>query len=248
MADISCTVRKVALPEILLQQIGRYLEQNGVSRFKAHHVVNICMNRIAAFNSLAVYVSGIQEYQRFLSLVFNKATAPITLFFRREYWEKICRIQNEHNIGCGDIIRLVLASLLFHSGTIALPLEQLSRLFITERKAYTCNLMLTRPVAELLSETEKTTLPVNREVIMRASHCYFSHVPEALPGLIPESTYRVDNAATGWSRQTVAGSLEMKSYFLRMKQAAGKPLSIVIAHTAYSFLNQLREVSGHEER
>jgi hypothetical protein len=225
-----------------------YFELNGTFDYKARHLVDLCMDNMDSFNSLAVQVSGIQGYQNFLATVFNKKTKAITLFFKRDYWKRVCRVQNEHNIGCGDIIRLILASLLFNSGTIALPLEKLSRLFISERQAYTYNTVLTRPVAGLLQETEKNLLPVNRETVIRASHCYFSAVPEDLPLPIPEERYRVDSETTGWSRQTVSGSLEMQGYFQRLKQSAGEPLSTVIAHTMYSFLQKLREAAPDEAR
>jgi hypothetical protein len=246
MADIFCTVRKISLPNVLFEAMGTYFELNGNFDYKARHLVNLCMDKIDSFNSLAVYVSGIREYQNFLATVFNKKTQAITLFFRPAYWERVCRVQNEHNIGCGDIIRLILASLLFHSGRTALPLKKLSRLFISERQAYTYNTVLTQPVAGLLQETEKTLLPVNRETIIRASHCYFSAVPEDVPLPIPEERYRVDNGTTGWSRQTVSGSLEMKAYFHELKQSTGTSLSAVIAHAMYSFLQKLREVSSNE--
>jgi hypothetical protein len=196
---------------------------------------------------LAVKVSDIRGYHHFLSTVFNKKTKAVILFFKRDYWERVCRVQNEHNIGCGDIFRLILASLLFNSGTIVLPLERLSRLFISERQAYTYNTLLTRPVAGLLQGTEKTALPIYREAVIRASHCYFSAFPDALPPSIPEERYRVDNGTTGWRRQTISGSLEMKAYFHLLRQLTGKSLSTVIAHTAYSFLQKLREVLPDEE-
>jgi hypothetical protein len=223
-----------------------YFELSGTFDYKARHLVDLCMDNMDSFNSLAVRVSGIREYQKFLSVIFNKKTTAVTLFFRRSYWERVCRVQNEHNIGCGDIIRLILASLLFHSGGIALPLEKLSRLFISERHAYAYNMLLTRPVSGLLRETEKTLLPVNREAVIRASHAYFSAVPEDLPLPIPEERYRIDNGTTGWSRQTVSGSLEMKTYFHELKRSTGKSLSTVIAHTVYPFLQKLREVSPDE--
>jgi hypothetical protein len=248
MADIFYTVRKIALPVILLDAMERYFIQNGNPSYKAHHLVDLCMDKVDAFDSLAVYVSDILEYQNFLATVFNTKTTTITLFFKQAYWERMCHIQNEHNIGCGDIVRLILASLLFNSGTIVLPLERLSRIFISERKAYTFNTVLTRPVAGILKETEKTLLPINRETIIRASHCYFSAVPDVLPELIPEARYRVDNDTSGWSRQTITGSLEMKTYFRQLKQSTGKPLSVVIAHTTHSFLQKLREVQADAEQ
>jgi hypothetical protein len=248
MADIFYTVRKITLPKALFEAVEVYFELNGNFDYKARHLVDLCMDKVDSFNSLAVYVSGIREYQNFLATIFNKKTTAITLFFKRSYWERVCRVQNEHNIGCGDIFRLILASLLFNSGTIALPLEKLSRLFISERQAYTYNTVLTQPVAGLLQETEKSLLPVNRETIIRASHCYFSAALEDLPLLIANERYRVDNGTTGWSRQTVSGSLEMKAYFHLLKQSTGEPLSAVIAHTAYSFLEKLREASPDEKR
>jgi hypothetical protein len=248
MADIFSTVRKIALPAVLLETMGVYFEQHGNFDYKARHLVDLCMDKMDSFNSLAVYVSGMREYQNFLSTIFNRKTQDITLFFKRDYWRRVCRVQNEHNIGCGDIIRLILASLLFHSGRIALPLEKLSRLFISERQAYVYNTFLTRQVSGLLREAEKTLLPINREAVIRAAHCYFSAVPDALPLVIPEDRYRVDNETTGWSRQTVSGSQEMKAYFHRLKQSTGTSLSAVIAHTAYSFLQILKEGPSNEER
>jgi hypothetical protein len=248
VADIFYTVRKIVLPEALLTVMKRYFGQTGNSDYKARHLVDLCMDTVDAFDTLAVYVSNLLEYQNFLSTVFNTKTTSITLFFKRDYWERMLRIQNEHNIGCGDIVRLILASLLFTSGTITLPLERLSRIFISGRQGYTYNMILTRPVAGLLLETEKTWLPINREVIIRASHCYFSAVPDALPVSIPEAWYRVDNETTGWIRQTVTGSQEMKAYFHRLKQSTGKPLSVIIAHSTYSFLKKLREVQANAEQ
>jgi hypothetical protein len=248
VADISYTVRKITLPVPLLRKIGPYFTENGVTPYKAHHLVDLCIGNVDAFNSLAVYVSDILEYQNVLSTVFNTQTTTMTLFFKHAYWERICRIQNEHNIGCGDIVRLILASCLFNSGPIVLPLEKLSRLFISERKAYTYNMLLTRPVAGLLQETERTILPINREAIIRASHCYFSAVPDTLPVPIPVGRYRIDSETTGWSRQTITGSLEMKAYFHRLKESSGNSLSVIIAHITYSFLEQLREVSANDAR
>jgi hypothetical protein len=247
VADIFSTVRKIVLPVPLLERTERYFAENGELRYKARHVVKLCMDRIDAFNSLAVRVSDMAEYGRFLSTAFNTNTAPLTLFFKPDYWERALRVQNEHNIGCGDITRLILASLLFDSGSIVLPLERLSRLFISERSEYVYNTVLARPAAELLLETEKTALPINREAMVRAAHCYFSAVPDALPSAMQESLHRVDNKATGWIRQTVAGSREMKAYFHRLKQTTGKPLAMVIAHTAYAFLQQLREARTDAE-
>jgi hypothetical protein len=247
MADIFSTVRKIALPVELFEAVELYFELNGTFDYKARHLVDLCMDKMDSFNSLAAYVSGIRGYQNFLSTVFNRKTRAVTLFFKRSYWERVCRVQNEHNIGCGDIFRLILASLLFNSGRIALPLEKLSRLFISERQGYIYNTFLTRQVAGLLRETEKTLLPINREAVIRAAHCYFSAVPDALPLAIPDDRYRVDNETTGWSRQTVSGSLEMKAYLHRLRQSTGKSLSAVIAHTACSFLEKLREGPSDEE-
>jgi hypothetical protein len=243
MADICCTV---SLPEVLFGAMEAYFELNGNFDRKARRLVDLCMDKMDSFNSLAVYVSGIREYQNFLSTVFNRKRTDITLLIKRSYWDRVCRVQNEHNICCGDIFRLILASLLFHSGTVALPLEKLSRTFVSERHAYTYNTVLTRPVAGLLQETEKTRLPIYRETIVRASQCYFSAVPDALPTEIPEEQYRFDNGITGWSRQAVSGSLEMRAYFHWLKRSTGKPLSTVIAHTVYSFLQKLWEVSPDE--
>jgi hypothetical protein len=243
MVDIFCTV---TLPEILFEAMGVYCEPNGNFDRKARCLVDLCMDKIDSFNSLAVYVPGIREYQNFLSTVFNKKRTDITLLIKRSYWDRVCRVRNEHNIDCGDIFRLILASLLFHSGTVALPLEKLSRTFISERHAYTYNTFLTQPVAGLLQETEKTRLPIYRETIVRASQCYFSAVPDALPAEIPEEQYRFDNGTTGWSRQAISGSLEMRAYFHWLKRSTGKPLATVIAHTVYSFLQKLWEVSPDE--
>lgn len=247
MADIFSTVRKIALPVVLLETMEVYFEQRGNFDYKARHLVDLCMDKMDSFNSLAVYVSGIREYHNFLSTIFNRKTQAVTLFFKRDYWRRVCRVQNEHNIGSGDIIRLILASLLFNSGAIALPLEKLSRLFISERQAYVYNTFLTREASGLLGETEKTLLPVNREAVIRAAHCYFSAVPDALPLSIPEDRYRVDSETTGWSRQTISGSLEMKAYLWRLKESTGKSLSAVTAHTVYSFLQKLREGPSDEE-
>jgi hypothetical protein len=248
VADIFSTVRKVVLPVPLLEQAGRRLLGSGESGCKARQVVDLCMEQVDSFNSLAVCVSDMAAYQQFLSTALNTNTAAITLFFKPAYWERMLRVQNEHNIGCGDIARLILASLLFNSGSIALPLERLSRLFVSGRSDYAYNTVLARPVATLLLETEKTALPINREAVIRAAHCYFSVVPDELPAAIHETLHRVDNEATGWIRQTVAGSMEMKAYFHGLKQATGKSLATVIAHTAYSFLQKLREAQADAER
>jgi hypothetical protein len=246
MADLYSTVRKIMLPSAMLAAIGRRHARNGIFDCTASRLVNLCMDSLDSFNSLAVRVSGIRGYQEFLATAFNKKTAAVILFFRREYWERVCLVQNRHNIGCGDIVRLILASLLFDSGGIALPLERLSRLFVSERTEYAYNTVFTRPVAGLLRETETARLPMRREAIMRAAHCYFSAVPDALPLPIPEERYRIDSGTTGWSRQTVSGSREMKAFLHGLKQSTGASLATVIAHTTYSFLQKLREAAPDE--
>jgi hypothetical protein len=242
MSDVFYTVRKLALPIPLLNQTEYLLKQRGELNCTSHHIVDLCMDKADDFNSLALYVSDTCTYSNLLSTVFCKKTVTIALFFKQNYWERICTIQNELNIGTGDVVRLILATYVFNSGTIALPLKELSRIFLSGRQVYRYNTILTEQVAGLLSETEKVILPMNREAIIRASHYYFTNGLGSLPKTIPEEKYRIDNSTTGWYRQTVTGSIEMKSYFNQIKETTGKTLAIAIAHATYSFLEQLREV------
>jgi hypothetical protein len=136
-------------------------------------------------------------------------------------------------------MRLFICSYLFPSGNVALPLKDLAAVF-TERKAYQYNLLLTRPVMDLLGDTEGHGLSVNREVIIRAAHFYYACGLGEKPPLENEALHRVDNATTGWSRLTVMGSLAMKNHYLAEKKHTGKTLAMLISHTLYSFLNAMR--------
>jgi len=145
-------------------------------------------------------------------------------------------VQNQYNIGAGDIIRLVLGTYLFHSGETALPLAELAEVFISGRKTYQYNLVLTEPIDRLLSGSSKFLPHLNREIILRASsYCYEKQI-KALPELASEELYRVDNQTVGWKRVTVHGSLRMKDYFQTEKAKTGKPMGLLMAHTLYSFL------------
>jgi hypothetical protein len=96
---------------------------------------------------------------------------------------------------------------------------------------------------ELLSGSDQHGLSVNREVIIRAAHFYYTSGLGEKPPLENETLHRVDNTATGWSRLTVMGSLAMKNYYLAEKKHTGKTMAVLISHTLYSFLNDMRRES-----
>jgi hypothetical protein len=77
---------------------------------------------------------------------------------------------------------------------------------------------------ELLSNTNQHGLSVNREIIIRAAHFYYTSGLGKKPPLVNEALHRVDNTTTGWSRLTVMGSLAMKNYYLAEKKHTGKTL------------------------
>jgi hypothetical protein len=158
--------------------------------------------------------------------------------FKPGYWEELNALQNRLNISTGDLMRLFICSYLFPTGKAALSLKDLAAVF-TERKAYQYNILLTRPVMELLNNTDQHGLSVNREVIIRAAHFYYTSGLGEKPPLVNETLHRVDNTTTGWSRLTVMGSLAMKNYYLAGKKHTGKTLGVLISHTLYSFLNDI---------
>jgi hypothetical protein len=197
------------------------------------------MKRIKEFDAAAVYVSGPGEFREFLATAYSSETESMVFCFKPDYWEEMNTLQNRLNISTGDLMRLFICSYLFLSGNTALRLKDLAAVF-TERKAYQYNILLTRPVMELLSNTDQHGLSVNREVIIRAAHFYYTCGLGEKPSLENETLHRVDNATTGWSRLTVMGSLAMKNYYLAEKKHTGKTLAVLISHTLYSFLNDMQ--------
>jgi hypothetical protein len=173
--------------------------------------------------------------------MFSEETQYINLFFNTDNWRKLCDVQNKLNIGTGGIIRLLLGSCLFSQGSIVFELANLAELFISNKQAYQYNLVLTKSLTDFLSESENNTLKINREVIIRAAHCYFSNDLGTLPKPIPEEQYRIDNTSIGWSRITVNGNMAMKHYFMQEKKLSGKTIGIVISHVINSFLKDLQE-------
>ena len=163
--------------------------------------------------------------------------------FKPTYWEELNALQNRLNISTGDLMRLFICSYLFPSGKTALHLKDLAAVF-TERKAWQYNILLTQPVKELLCDAERRGLAVNREVVIRAAHCYYASGLGKKPPLEHEALHRVDNTATGWGRLTVMGGSAMKSYFLAEKKHSGKPLGVLISHTLYSFLDDMGGSEG----
>jgi hypothetical protein len=211
--------------------------------FKPYVVVDLVMNRIRAFDTAAVYISGPDDFREFLATAWSSQTESMVFCFKPGYWEELNALQNRLNISTGDLMRLFICSYLFPSGKTALSLKDLAAVF-TERKAYQYNLLLTRPVMELLSDSDQHGLSVNREVIIRAAHFYYVCGLGEKPPLENETLHRVDNTATGWSRLTVMGSLAMKNYYLAEKKHTGKSLGVLISHTLYSFLNDMRQGGG----
>lgn len=246
MADIAYTVRKVVLPVALLEETKTLLKHKGCSEVGAHHIIDLCLEKLDSFSSLAVRVSDISGYRNFLNTVFSGRAAKIIFYLNARSWDRFLAVQNAYNIGVGDIVRLILGSYLFPSGQISFSLRELSELFISEKRAYKFNLVLTKPVAAFLSETGKKILPINREVIIRAAHHYFSKGMRERERPFQKERYHIDNTTVGWTRLTVTGSLAMRDYFQREKESTGKTLGIVMAHTIYSFLEDLREVN-HDE-
>jgi hypothetical protein len=196
------------------------------------------MKRINEFDDASVYISSPDDFREFLTTAYSSETESMVFCFKPGYWEELNALQNRLNISTGDLMRLFICSCLFPSGKTALPLKDLAAAF-TERKAWQYNLLLTRPVMELLSNSGQQGLSVNREVIIRAAHFYYASGLGEKPSLENESLHRVDNTATGWSRLTVMGSLAMKNYYLAEKKRTGKSLGVLISHALCSFLNDI---------
>jgi hypothetical protein len=236
MANSLYTTRRVVLPEPLLERIALLLKRQGIHELKAHYLVDLCMDRAASFDTGSLYVSGITEYLQCIEIMFSQKVETVSFCLKPDYWEKIVSIQNKHNIGTGDIIRLILGSYLFTSGKTALPLTELAEIFISGRKAYQFNLLLTKPTDTLFKEKNKLYPNLNREVVFRSSSYCFEKGIISFPDSIPHERYSIDNMTTGWSKITVNGSLRMKKFFLGKKEKTGKTLGILMAHTLYSFL------------
>jgi hypothetical protein len=239
MSDAFNTIKKVTLPIPLIEKVKAHAARRGERCFKPHVVVDLVMKRIKEFDTAAVYVSGNEGFREFLTTAWSSETESMVFCFKPVYWEELNALQNRLNISTGDLMRLFICSCLFTSGTTALRLKNLASVF-SERKAYQYNIMLTRPVTALLNDAGRHGLSINREVIIRAAHCYYTSGLGEIPPLENEAFHRVDNTATGWSRLTVMGSLAMKNYYLAGKKHTGKSLGVLISHTLYSFLNDMR--------
>jgi hypothetical protein len=198
------------------------------------------MKRIKEFDTAAVYISDPDGFREFLATAYSSETESMVFCFKPGYWDELNALQNRLNISTGDLLRLFICSYLFPAGKTALPLKDLAAVF-TERKAYQYNLLLTRPVMELLSNSDQRGFSINREVIIRAAHFYYTCGLGEKPPFENEALHRVDNTTTGWSRLTVMGSLAMKNYYLAEKKHTGKSLGVLISHTLYSFLNDMRQ-------
>jgi hypothetical protein len=239
VSDAFNTIRKVTLPIPLIEKIKARAALNGERCFKPHVLVDLVMDRIKEFDAAAVYVSGAGGFRNFLSTAYSGETESMVFCFKPAYWKELNALENRLNISTGDLMRLFLCSYLFPTGKAALPLNGLAAVF-TERKAWQYNMMLTRPVMELLDGAGKHGLSVNREVVIRAAQYYYASGLGEKPPLAGEALYRVDNTTTGWSRLTVMGSLAMKNYYQAEKKQTGKTLAVLMSHTLYSFLRDMR--------
>jgi hypothetical protein len=239
MSDAFNAIKKVTLPIPLIEKVKAHAALRGERCFKPHVIVDLVMKRIREFDTAAVYISGPDGFREFIATAYSSETESMVFCFKPGYWEELNALQNRLNISTGDLLRLFICSYLFPSGKTALYLKDLAAAF-TERKAYQYNILLTRPVMEVLSNANQHGLSVNREVVIRAAHFYYASGLGEKPPLENESMHRVDNATTGWSRLTVMGSLAMKNYYLAEKKHTGKTLAVLISHTLYSFLDDMR--------
>jgi hypothetical protein len=245
MADINYTVRRVVLPVSLLDGIKTYLDLKEKNELKAHHLLELCIKKINSFDEEAVRVTGIAGYREFISTVFSEKSKQVVFFFKKAYWNAFLAIQGRLNIGAGDVVRLLLSTYLFPSGETTLPLSELADIFINGKQDYQYNLMITKPVSDLLSASINAQCLVNRETIIRASQYYFSKGLGIVPS-IPLERYRITNTTTGWSRLTVSGSHKMKEYFQAEKRKTGKSIGLLMVHTIHSFLSIGRGINGDE--
>jgi hypothetical protein len=148
-------------------------------------LIDLVMSRIKKFDTAAIYISGADEFREFLSTAWSSETESMVFCFKPGYWEEMNAIENRLNISTGDLMRLFICSYLFPSGKTALRLKDMAAVF-AERKAWQYNILLTRPVMELLSNTDQQGLAVNLEVIIRAAHFYYAsglgEKPHEVPG------------------------------------------------------------------
>jgi hypothetical protein len=239
VSDAFNTIRKVTLPIPLVEKIKARAAPGGERCFKPHVIVDLVMRQIKDFDTTAVYISGPADFKAFLATAWSSETESMVFCFKPAYWKELNALENRLNISTGDLMRLFLSAYLFPSGKTALPLKDLATVF-TERKAWQYNITLTRPVMELLDDTGRHGLTVNREVIIRAAQYYYAAGLGETPPLEHEALHKVDNTATGWSRLTVMGSLAMKNYYQAGKKQTGKTLAVLMSHTLYSFLRDMR--------
>jgi hypothetical protein len=149
MSDTFNAIKKVMLPIPFVEKIKTHTAFLGERCFKPHVIVDLMMRRIQDFDTAAVYVSGPAGSRDSLSTAYYTETGSMVFCFKPDYWETINALRNRLNISTGDLMRLFICSYLFPFRKTALPLKDLAAVF-AERKAWQYNMMLTRPVMDLL--------------------------------------------------------------------------------------------------
>jgi hypothetical protein len=243
MTDIINTVRKTALPIPLLEKIRTGI-LSGSGNSRPGHIMDLLMNRLDDFDNLAIRVSSLREYRRYLETVCSKETESITFYVKKSYWERLSSAQNRLDVSIADCIRLVLGTYIFTSGKHTFSLQNLRETFFSERQTYQYNLLLTKPVFEKLSLVERTVLPVNREVILRSAYHYAASGFAGRPEKIDETRYRIDNTTTGWKRITVSGGPVMRNFYLEEKGRIKTSINTIMNHALDSFLTDIQTEGG----
>jgi hypothetical protein len=239
MADNNPVIRKIVIPVPLLNEIKALYRSD--TPFKPHFIVDKVMEKIDMFDSLAIHIQGIAHYKDFLSVSFSPDNENYNLFFNNSNWERIREVQNRHNIGVGEIVRLIFASCIYTDGDIVLPVAGLAELFFSQRLSYRYCLFMPPKVFDEVLQAEKSWLPINRENIFRAAFYFFYRGMGILSKPPKDEKYRFDNSKTGWIRVPVCGSLKMRDFLMKEKKETGRDLGIVINHMLHSFIGHIRE-------
>jgi hypothetical protein len=227
---------RLPISTTLLNRLSAYCAARRKT-FSRRAIADLIAGALSDFERASVRFHSFSGFEKYIAALFSKKDRRLTLYFRDDVWEDLRRCQRAFDVDMGSFMRLMLSSHCFSWGRLALPVKGVA-LTMCRRAGCQYTIALTREVASLLRETQKSRLPVSVGSIVRAAylfHAGFGREPPIADG----GLYRVDNTKTGWERTSFCCGAFIKRRIDRDRKLTRLPVPVVVSHTLYSFLQEL---------
>jgi hypothetical protein len=227
---------RLPISGLLLDRVAAFCRARRKA-FSRRILADLIVDRLPDFERSSIRFLSLSCFEEYIITLFSKKDRGLTLYFRDDVWENLRRSQRALAVDMGSFLRLALSSYCFSHGALSLPVKEIV-LTMCRRDSRQYSIVLTKEVASLLRETQKSRLPLSVGSIVRAAYLFRAGFGRETPPA-DAALHRVASSKTGWERTSFRCGLFIKSLIDKERARFRLPIPVLVSHALYSFLLEL---------